>query len=155
MRITELGLLLQILSKEDRVTFSVYFIAWLKWGIWHVPCLQWWDHVPPVWNCRQTVCMSRLHRIAISVWKTCGVPTVNLFRADLKGEFVIHFYLFVLPTGEGTTFESCCSYLCTCLNFNRTWGPIPWPQFWRLDIWFVFWGFVKYNVNKSQKSLFL
>jgi hypothetical protein len=49
--------------------------------------------------------MSGLLRIAISVWKTCGLPTVNLFCADLKGEFVIQFYLFILPAGEGTTFE--------------------------------------------------
>jgi len=35
--------------------------------------------------------MSGLLRIAISVWKTCGLPTVNLFRADLKGEFVMQF----------------------------------------------------------------
>jgi hypothetical protein len=61
--------------------------------------------------------MYGLLRIAISVWKTCGLPTVNLFRADLKGEFVIQFYLFILPAGEDTTFES--------QKFNRTWGRIP------------------------------
>jgi len=28
-----------------------------------------------------------LLRMAISVWQICGVPTVNLFLADLKGEY--------------------------------------------------------------------
>jgi len=61
--------------------------------------------------------MSGLLGIAISVRKTCGLPTVNLFDADLKGVFVIQFHLFILPAGEGTTFES--------QKFNRTWGRIP------------------------------
>ena len=42
--------------------------------------------IPPVRSSGQTVCMSGLLRIAISVWKTFGVPTVNLFRSLFEGK---------------------------------------------------------------------
>lgn len=138
------------------MTFSVDFIAWLKEGgafdmylvfsgeiIFHLcgiadrqcACLGCWQL--PFQCGRPVVC--QLWTYFVLIWRESLWSTFVYSSSRRRHYIWVTLFLFMyLPK-----------------SFNRTWGPIPWPQFWRPDIWFVFWGFVQYYVNKSQKPLFL
>jgi hypothetical protein len=112
-------------SEKSDFLFGFHCLTERRWGIWHVPCLQWWDHVPPVWNCRQTVRMSVLLRIAISMWfanfelilcwfegRVCD-PVLFVYSSSRRRHYiwVTSFLVMYLPIsliGHGDEFHDHC-----------------------------------------------